>query len=358
MIPSNEYIDTIEPTSKIRHIYDQGGLYIEVPAVVVGQTKYQKKRWRLRYKFNGKDSRKSLGTYPEVSLEEARGRRDSALRLLSEGINLNSKEKSEVNYCNELRKIIYNLPFAAKKNIVDLHKEKNRHNVEILTESLIKAFSGDKKGQKAFAKVMVEFLNHKGIKGVLFERIFEEFGCDEHKITLFVSIGIMLSDEWSSVKQSIKLSDAYNKKISGYLRNACKIIEKQNKNGVQFPSEAKSLSSLLKTAGYSGLSDLCRLNEPNDGLVCKLLLCLANQFEIKKYEHGIIDSLGSKKCPTRESKSGYFKAYRYYLELFGISSTPAIEKAMLIVGNLVCPKGMLPLTADDVRKSRKNCTSK
>ncbi|MFN3946271.1 MAG: tyrosine-type recombinase/integrase [Allosphingosinicella sp.] len=54
---------------------DSGGLYLLV-------TKGGAKSWRLKYRFAGKEKRLTFGRYPEVSLAEARARRDEAKRLL------------------------------------------------------------------------------------------------------------------------------------------------------------------------------------------------------------------------------------------------------------------------------------
>lgn len=45
------------------------------------------KSWHFRYQWVGKQKRMSLGTYPEVSLREAREERDKARALLAKGIN-------------------------------------------------------------------------------------------------------------------------------------------------------------------------------------------------------------------------------------------------------------------------------
>jgi hypothetical protein len=39
----------------------------------------------MKYRFGGKEKRLTFGPYPEVSLSEARERRDSARRLLRDG---------------------------------------------------------------------------------------------------------------------------------------------------------------------------------------------------------------------------------------------------------------------------------
>lgn len=61
-------------------LFDGGGLYLEV-APSGG------KWWRLKYRFDGKEKRLSLGIYPQVSLREARERRETARKQLAEGIN-------------------------------------------------------------------------------------------------------------------------------------------------------------------------------------------------------------------------------------------------------------------------------
>ena len=50
-------------------LYDAGGLFLIV-------TPAGGKWWRLKYRFEGKEKLLSLGTYPEVGLKEARGKRD------------------------------------------------------------------------------------------------------------------------------------------------------------------------------------------------------------------------------------------------------------------------------------------
>lgn len=43
------------------------------------------KYWRLKYRYGGKEKTLALGVYPEVSLKEARTKRDDARRLLADG---------------------------------------------------------------------------------------------------------------------------------------------------------------------------------------------------------------------------------------------------------------------------------
>lgn len=62
-----------------RH-WDGLGLYLEVTARG-GQY------WRMKYRHAGKESRLALGVYPEVSIAEARKRRDAARALLQAGVD-------------------------------------------------------------------------------------------------------------------------------------------------------------------------------------------------------------------------------------------------------------------------------
>jgi hypothetical protein len=59
---------------------DANGLYLFV-------TKSGFKSWRMKYRFGGKEKRLTFGGYPEVSLEEARERRDQARRLLRDQVD-------------------------------------------------------------------------------------------------------------------------------------------------------------------------------------------------------------------------------------------------------------------------------
>ncbi|MBC3805784.1 integrase arm-type DNA-binding domain-containing protein [Undibacterium seohonense] len=68
-------------------MYDEGGLYLLLhPANGKGG-----KWWRFKYRFEGKEKLLSFGTYPEVSLKDARNRRDEAKKLLA-----NNEDPAEV----------------------------------------------------------------------------------------------------------------------------------------------------------------------------------------------------------------------------------------------------------------------
>jgi integrase len=73
-------IRNAKPESKLRRLYDSGGLYLEI-------TPSGGKWFRLKYRIGGKEKRLSLGVYPDVGLRKARERRDEARRMLADQID-------------------------------------------------------------------------------------------------------------------------------------------------------------------------------------------------------------------------------------------------------------------------------
>ena len=65
-----------KPTEKAQKLSDGGGLYLMVHP---NNSKY----WRLKYRFLGKEKVLAIGIYPQVSLSDARVRRDDAKKLLN-----------------------------------------------------------------------------------------------------------------------------------------------------------------------------------------------------------------------------------------------------------------------------------
>lgn len=77
-----------KPGEKIARLFDGAGLYLEL-------SPSGGKWWRLKYRFDGKEKRLSLGTYPDVSLKEARDRRDQARKQLAAGTDPGETRKTE-----------------------------------------------------------------------------------------------------------------------------------------------------------------------------------------------------------------------------------------------------------------------
>ena len=81
-------IRALKPRARVYKRADGRGLYIEVQP---GGSKL----WRLKYRYLGKDKRIALGSYPEVSLAEARQKCDEARRKLREGVDPLAERKRE-----------------------------------------------------------------------------------------------------------------------------------------------------------------------------------------------------------------------------------------------------------------------
>lgn len=73
-------IRSAKPPTKTVRLFDASGLYLEMSPA-------GGRWWRWKYHFAGKEKRLALGVYPEVSLKEARARRDDARRQLAAGID-------------------------------------------------------------------------------------------------------------------------------------------------------------------------------------------------------------------------------------------------------------------------------
>jgi integrase len=77
-----------KPTAKHRTLADGHGLHLLI-------TPEGRKLWRFRYRFDGKENMLSLGIYPEVSLADARDKRDAARKLVAAGTDPSAKRKAE-----------------------------------------------------------------------------------------------------------------------------------------------------------------------------------------------------------------------------------------------------------------------
>jgi len=89
IIPSSEVtVRTSKPQPKEYKIFDGGGLYLLV-------TPTGGKLWRLKYRFEGKEKLIALGPYPEISLLEARRRRDEARKNITSNIDPDGLRKAQ-----------------------------------------------------------------------------------------------------------------------------------------------------------------------------------------------------------------------------------------------------------------------
>lgn len=81
-------IKNAKAAEKPRKITDERGLYLLV-------TPNGGKWWRFKYLFGGKEKLLSLGVYPDISLANARERREAARKLVAQGIDPGAVRREE-----------------------------------------------------------------------------------------------------------------------------------------------------------------------------------------------------------------------------------------------------------------------
>lgn len=77
----------LKPGTKTVRVADEKGLYLQVAP-------NGSMWWRLKFRFEGKEKLLALGVYPEVSLKEAREKRDEARAMLRGGIDPTANRKA------------------------------------------------------------------------------------------------------------------------------------------------------------------------------------------------------------------------------------------------------------------------
>ncbi len=75
-------------SEKSVYLFDGEGLFLHI-------TTGGSKLWRMKYRFAGKTKMLSMGKYPEVTLKEARTKREEAKKLISSGVDPSQNRKTE-----------------------------------------------------------------------------------------------------------------------------------------------------------------------------------------------------------------------------------------------------------------------
>jgi len=85
---SDVKVRNVKPGEKQIKLSDSDGMYLLV-------TPNGGKCWRLKYRYAGKEKVLALGTYPEISLANARQRREDARKLLANGVDPGAIKKAQ-----------------------------------------------------------------------------------------------------------------------------------------------------------------------------------------------------------------------------------------------------------------------
>lgn len=101
-------INNTKPKDKPFKIYDEAGLFMQI-------TPSGGKLWRFKYRFEGKEKLLAIGSYPEVTLANARERRDNARKLLANEPPIDPSEKKQNDKAEKLANKSNNFELWAKK---------------------------------------------------------------------------------------------------------------------------------------------------------------------------------------------------------------------------------------------------
>jgi len=107
-------IQNAKAKEKPYKLSDGGGLFLLV--TVNGQ-----KWWRFKYRYDGKEKLLSFGVYPDISLADARDRRDNARKLVAKGIDPSADRKAVKEAKAEMRANSFEVLARAwhKKEVAD-----------------------------------------------------------------------------------------------------------------------------------------------------------------------------------------------------------------------------------------------
>ncbi|HCN0938240.1 TPA: tyrosine-type recombinase/integrase [Escherichia coli] len=101
-------IRTLKPSDKPFKVSDSHGLYLRVKP---GGSRH----WYLKYRISGKESRIALGTYPAISLSDARQQREGIRRMLA--LNINPvQQRAAVRGSRTPEKVFKNVALAWHKS--------------------------------------------------------------------------------------------------------------------------------------------------------------------------------------------------------------------------------------------------
>lgn len=128
MALTNTAIRNAKPTDKPFKLYDEKGLFLQV-------TPSGGKWWRLKFRFGGKEKLLSLGVYPDVTLAQARERRDDAKKQLAIDIDPSESRKSDkatkkLNSANSLELVTREWAVSYFKNKTASHQQRTVKRLE------------------------------------------------------------------------------------------------------------------------------------------------------------------------------------------------------------------------------------
>nr|WP_315477034.1 Arm DNA-binding domain-containing protein [uncultured Undibacterium sp.] len=144
-------VKNAKQADKACKLYDEGGLFL----LITPTTGHGGKRWRFKYRFDGKEKLLAFGAYPEVSLKDARNLRDEARKLLTSNQGPNTVKKAQ----NTVKQLVVESTFGAvamewfKIKIMPLSTS---HSGDDATDKINRASDGNEYKFKLFENHLVE----------------------------------------------------------------------------------------------------------------------------------------------------------------------------------------------------------
>ena len=123
-------VETAKPKEKDYKLSDERGLFLLV-------TTTGKRYWRMKYRIAGKEKKLSIGVYPEISLADARVKRDEAKKVIADGGD--PSEKKQLEKLAKKISVVNNFRALA----MEWHKHKCISWSESYAESVMEALEKD-----------------------------------------------------------------------------------------------------------------------------------------------------------------------------------------------------------------------
>ena len=129
MTLSNTAIINAKAADKAYKLYDSDGLFLQV-------TPSGGKWWRFKFRFNDKEKLLSLGVYPDISLLQARNKRDDAKKLLAIDIDpsenrKNVKATNKLNSANSFKVVALEWAKSYFTNKTESHQRRTMRRLEL-----------------------------------------------------------------------------------------------------------------------------------------------------------------------------------------------------------------------------------
>ena len=157
---TDKEIKSAKPKEKEYKLFDGQGLYLSV-------TPKAQKWWRLKYRFNGKEKRISLGVYPKVSLAEARAKREELKKLIANGIDPSEKKKQEKQKAKEIENKKENTFYNISQKWLKSYKDAVSENYHIKLGRALENYTYKKYGNVYIKNTPIDEITRLDIIAIL-----------------------------------------------------------------------------------------------------------------------------------------------------------------------------------------------